>query len=260
MFQNPTCKYRLAFTLAEVLIALAIIGIVAAMTIPSLVQKFEEKARITALKKFYATITQAVQMAVIEHGTPDMWGIGEEPSVMLTYIMPYMGHAKMCGGGGEKCHASDKLYWRNGTSIENYIFNGDNTRFGLQLSDGMILGVYSAPGSGQGVTSQEPSNCSISLGTGKANNICGEYMIDINGSASPNTYGKDVFIFNLIKDGTLNPVGTREYTTSQYTFDEGCLAENAQGWGCTGWVIENENMDYWHCDNLSWDGKRKCSK
>lgn len=123
MFWKADRQIRPAFTLAEVLIALAIIGIVAAMTIPSMVQKFEEKARITALKKFYATITQAVQMAVIEHGTPDMWGIGEEPSVMLTYIMPYMGHAKMCGGGGEKCHASDKLYWRNGTSIENYIFN-----------------------------------------------------------------------------------------------------------------------------------------
>lgn len=80
-----------AFTLAEVLITLAIIGIVAAITIPSLVQKYQEKARVTALKKFYATITQAVQMAIIEHGTPDMWGIsGEHPEVMLTTIFPYI--------------------------------------------------------------------------------------------------------------------------------------------------------------------------
>ena len=33
---------------------------------------------------------------------------------------------------------------------------------------------------------------------------------------------------------------------------------NSSGRGCAAWVIENGNMDYLHCDDLSWDGKRKC--
>lgn len=36
--------------------------------------------------------------------------------------------------------------------------------------------------------------------------------------------------------------------------------ERITGGGCTAWVIFNENMDYLHCDDLSWNGKTKCSK
>ncbi len=250
-----------AFTLAEVLITLAIIGIVAAITIPSLVQKYQEKARVTALKKFYATITQAVQMAIIEHGTPDMWGISREhPEVMLTTIFPYIKHAKYCNDGNSKCHTADKLYMRNGdlanvgNGSSSGVFNGGegSGRAGMQLADGMIVGIFA------NMTAQ--GACSISLGTGNLTNICGEYIVDINGSSKPNTYGKDLFIFNLTKSGTVVPVGARNYTSTGYNFENSCLSDTGYGWGCAAWVIENENMDYWHCDDLSWDGKHKCSK
>ena len=45
-------------------------------------------------------------------------------------------------------------------------------------------------------------------------------------------------------------------------FDSRCNinnSERANGRGCTAWIVENGNMDYLHCDDLSWDGKRKCS-
>ena len=251
-------NYDKAFTLAEVLITMAIIGLVAAITIPSLVQKYQEKARVTALKKAYSVLNQAVQMAVIEHGTPDMWGLQLDNSkIMLTYIMPYIKHAKLCGEG-DKCHASDKIYWRNGKYANSTIFNGSESdgRYGLQLADGMIIASFARPS--LTADSTGASDCSISLGNGNAANICGEYMVDVNGSAGPNTYGKDVFIFNLVKSGTLIPVGARNYTDTRYTFDNACLIETATGWGCTGWVIENGNMDYWHCNDLSWDGKHSC--
>lgn len=47
-----------AFTLAEVLITLGIIGVVAAITIPTLVNKNNEKIRETQLKKAYSTLSQ----------------------------------------------------------------------------------------------------------------------------------------------------------------------------------------------------------
>ena len=253
-------KYT-GFTLAEVLISLAIIGVVAALTIPALVQKYQERAWITGAKKFYSIMNQAVQMAVLEHGTPDQWGITKDDSTpMAEYVLPYLKHAKICGTDGKsKCHTAQKLYKRDGNYYGAEIFNGSSGdgRTGLQLADGMIVGTYTKFDQGDGQDGLEV--CTNSLGTGSAAAICGEYMVDVNGSASPNTYGKDIFIFDLAKDGTIIPAGARNYTSAGYTFENGCLPETIQGWGCAGWVIENGNMDYWHCSDLAWDGKHKCS-
>ena len=45
-----------AFTLSEVLITLGIIGIIAAMTLPSLVGRYQEKVTVTRLKKYYSIL------------------------------------------------------------------------------------------------------------------------------------------------------------------------------------------------------------
>ncbi len=57
-----------AFTLAEVLITLGIIGVIAALTIPSLVTKFRRQSAETQLKKFYTVINQAIEMGKAEYG------------------------------------------------------------------------------------------------------------------------------------------------------------------------------------------------
>lgn len=57
-----------AFTLAEVLITLAIIGVVAAMVIPSLINNIKNAQLVTALKKNYSTLSQATQMIVADNG------------------------------------------------------------------------------------------------------------------------------------------------------------------------------------------------
>lgn len=61
------------FTLAEVLITLGIIGVVAAITIPTLMQNSQDKEKITALKKTYSTLSQAFSMAKAENGDPTNW-------------------------------------------------------------------------------------------------------------------------------------------------------------------------------------------
>jgi len=64
-----------AFTLAEVLITLAIIGIVAAITIPPLTQNYKRKVASTRLKKFYSSMQQAIQLSEIENGNLFSWEI-----------------------------------------------------------------------------------------------------------------------------------------------------------------------------------------
>ena len=61
------------FTLAEVLITLGIIGIVAAMTLPALVQGYNTRITETRLKKFYSTFNQAIQMSVKDNGDAKEW-------------------------------------------------------------------------------------------------------------------------------------------------------------------------------------------
>ena len=84
-----TKNLKVAFTLAEVLITLCIIGIVAAMTLPVLMGKYVERERITALKKTYSLLQQAFEIAVVKNGTPDSWGLSNDAdgSVRLGEIL-----------------------------------------------------------------------------------------------------------------------------------------------------------------------------
>lgn len=63
------------FTLAEVLITLGIIGIVAALTLPSLITNYREKQRVTQLKKIYSTLQQAFVRAQEAHGELQYWDL-----------------------------------------------------------------------------------------------------------------------------------------------------------------------------------------
>ena len=61
------------FTLAEVLITLGIIGVVATMTLPTLVQNYQKRVVETRLQKFYSNINQAVQLAEVQYGDKKIW-------------------------------------------------------------------------------------------------------------------------------------------------------------------------------------------
>ncbi len=58
----------LGFTLAEVLITLGVIGVVAALTLPSIIIKYRKNVVETRLEKFYSVMNQAFTMAVADNG------------------------------------------------------------------------------------------------------------------------------------------------------------------------------------------------
>jgi prepilin-type N-terminal cleavage/methylation domain-containing protein len=64
------------FTLAEVLITLTIIGVVAALTIPGLIASYQKKVVETRIKKFYSVIQQAIKMIEANGSTLDATGYG----------------------------------------------------------------------------------------------------------------------------------------------------------------------------------------
>ena len=94
--------------------------------------------------------------------------------------------------------------------------------------------------------------------TNMLENLCGEIFVDVNGKNPPNKTGVDVFIFYYGSEGVI-PAGT--YNDSRFTFDTYCNTSESNrlnGYGCTAWVLEKENLDYLYCNDLSWTGKSKC--
>ena len=89
-----------AFTLAEVLITLAVIGIVAAMTIPTLINKYQEKVTVTKVKKMYSTLNQAVKLAEVDNGPVATWNLpgytNGGSQMFYSYLQPYLRVTKEC--------------------------------------------------------------------------------------------------------------------------------------------------------------------
>ena len=68
-----TKKEKLAFTLAEVLITLGVIGVVAAVTMPTMVQNYKNKEVESKLQKIYSVMNQAITMSEIDNGPKEYW-------------------------------------------------------------------------------------------------------------------------------------------------------------------------------------------
>lgn len=99
-YSNVTKKRKLAFTLAEVLITLGIIGIVAAITIPQLVNNYKAKRLRTQFLKSYSTIQQAFkEMEADDVSTdPTTYNTLEYYKTFMNYLQAPM----VCGIGDNK--------------------------------------------------------------------------------------------------------------------------------------------------------------
>ena len=89
------------FTLAEVLITLGIIGVVAALTIPMLIADSRKESTAANVKKFYNVINNAVQFAVADNGDASEWmgevkelNYNENLKFLQQYFLPYLKYTK----------------------------------------------------------------------------------------------------------------------------------------------------------------------
>ena len=101
---TETIRVRGAFTLAEVLITLAVIGVVAAVTLPTLIHNYRKSVVESKVKKTYALIANAVRMSEAKYGEISEWDTCGTDStyecsqkILEKYIIPELNFSKICG-------------------------------------------------------------------------------------------------------------------------------------------------------------------
>lgn len=224
------------FTLAEVLITLVIIGIIAAMTIPTLINKTNEQDTVVQVKKAYSTISQAYQRVIAEDGEIIPTTLGTNQQDYATNIgemfAKQLNVLENCGiTNNGNCFATGYYKRFNGTNQTNY--NAQIWLYKMRLNDGMSIALAGL------------SNYGVARGTSEPlKNVISFAHVDINGDKEPNTYGKDLFVFYITKYGIV-PQGTSEETMNPLSK---C---RDTGDGCTAWVVTKGNVDYWKKD-VSW--------
>ena len=245
-FTPQPCR-KFGFTLAEVLITLGIIGVVAAITLPAIVQKQQEKVTITKLKQTYNILSQAVEMAQVKYEDIHNWeatGDSQKQSdLYFERITEQLTLIKDCGN--PSCYS----FCGNGKKYVD--LKGNTTSVMPTVAHQGLL----KNGAMFSISWAQPDN-------GKWWGKYAAISVDINGSQKPNTIGKDVFIFE-IRDMTDNWTTYRKpylYPAGQFFYLEECLNYQSSG-NCTAWVIRYGNMDYLHCpEKLKIDGPHSCKE
>jgi len=240
-------RYK-AFTLAEVLITLGIIGVVAALTIPTLMANYQKVQYITGLKKAYAEVTEALKLMANENGCPDNLkcvdafkdtGDWENNEVALgNEFKKYIKVAKDCGMDTSKKCVTDGYAQNYNQPAGNR--DNDMNQWGyyrLITADGFSIMLINE-GSG---CEDDDANGVPNLNLSK---VCGQMYIDVNGLKGPNNAGKDIFLFWITtgKGPALYPFGGSENINYAWANSSGtpqsCYEQYTYGEYCAGRIME----------------------
>lgn len=196
-----------AFTLAETLVTLGIIGVVAALTMPTLIQKHQKHTTVTKLKQTYSLLFQALKSSEIDNGEISNWDFGEVgctgASVFTEkYIAPYLKVVKkcICDNTGECDITGTSLNDSTSTADADYYTTRSEKLF---LSNGSIISVSRAPATDFPI-----------------------FIVDINGKQKPNVIGKDIFEFEYY-NGKFAPRGAMHDKNDLKTETNGCYKEGS---------------------------------
>ena len=229
-----------AFTLAETLVVMGIIGVVAALTIPNLNQSTGDREKVAKLKKIHSNLEDAFGRAQAIYGPADEWesqfkqrgGIGfystEGAKFIAERLIDFMKISKNCGEDSTPCFKDKPLDLGGGSAgisnLGNYFILADGTSIGIAYEGAGIHRLY----------------------------------IDIDGpNKGSNTFGKD--LFQYFSYDTVRESGNLFVPSGSDTND---ISQCLKGNSCyTWWVLQTGNMDYLKankgvCPNgttLSWE-------
>lgn len=209
-----------AFTLAEVLVTLGIIGVVSAMTIPTLMNSYQRQTYVAQLHKVYTEMSQAFVQYQSDNNGDNLFEAGMRSQAAANAFVPrYLKVVETCDESLTPCFIPTTDYKKmNGTALTNASYTA-LTSYVLASGSSVRLS-YTVDG-------QKIANL----------------MVDVNGKKGPNVLGRDLFTMALYRDGTLDenaaaaPV-SREARDTLYTSD--CTGNGATAvWGCFGKILND---------------------
>ena len=224
----------LAFTLAETLIVMGIIGIVSALTLPNLNASTGEKEKVAKVKKIYSNLDDAIGRATAVYGPVDEWFKNDTTyTAQITRfgdrVTEFMKISKNCGvSTNQRCFSNTKPVPIKGDDGSFKDYDTNNTSYKFQLADGTSVAL------GDFAWSPNVSNAII-------------MFVNIDGPKGRNIAGIDVFSYIYNSKTQQITFDTTGYEDAKYL-----LASN-NGTPITFWVVNYDNMDY-----LKLDSSGKC--
>lgn len=234
-----------AFTLAEIIFVMGIIGIVATLTVTNAKRDTDVAEKVTQLRKTEEILSTAFAQAVTENGSISTWGAnGGEPTSANVWevITPYLKLKKDCetstgcwqSGNVKMVPYATTKFTGGGDSIS---IDGESEAYKGVLANGASLAIVDDSFDWE------------------SSPYCGYIYVDVNGTKGTYRYGDDVFAFVVNKStGEIFPNGS--YNAEQH-FEGDCLKNGSY---CTAWVFQFGNQDYLKdCRNkLKWGGPQTC--
>lgn len=200
-----------AFTLAEVLITIGVIGVVAAITIPTLMSQYQENANRSKLKNVYSIISEATKQIQLDTNNDIPWCFATCDVQMKD---TYKGYLKAQDNGLLTLTGIYKMYKGD--------YHPNTNPPSLRMSDGSILGFLSW---GAFITNV------------KGLTATGLIYVDVQGGHGPKMLGVDTFVFELQKDNNnqlfVYPIGIPGDGTSCQITTGVNYANCPLSYGCT---------------------------
>ena len=236
----PPTKAKFAFTLAETLITLGIIGVVAAMTIPTLISKYQKHIVEANLQESYSIIQQVMKYTEYDDVSFDVKIPDSLDGMKLwseTFLEPHLKYSKICydTAGCWQTKAPTK-------NLKGSVVGWNRT--GIGVGNGIIT-IKLTNGANLCLDGFAKLDMKRWFGTDITDSTSLVVYIDANGDSGPNIIGKDIYIVAYTPNG-LVPAG---FSESNETVKENCsktsTAQNA-GYYCinlvkaNGWKIPDE--------------------
>lgn len=191
------------FTLAEVLITLGVIGVVSAITMPTLIKNYQKQVTVNKLKKVYTTVSQAYEHSKLDNGEYINWGITTDSNpkeYVQKFWTPYLKTLKECNTY-QDCGYDKSMPWVDlQGEVSHEAVTGTAVRHALILSDGTVLS-FRIPPVNQGINSAKIN-------------------IDINGAQGPNMACRDYFWLEITSEGKLRPLKPDDVPDASTCFDK----------------------------------------
>lgn len=236
-----------AFTLAEIVIVIAVLGIVAMLTIPPMVERYKNQGYAAQVKKFYAGFNEVLTNLTNDTGCignlacTGLFSSAGSDATLGDAIVKYFKIYKNCGTStAVDCFSANINSEFDGTNLVGFNPNSDGYKFRTADNSSIYL-------------KSDKNDCNVNYSTGKTmqmSKFCGTVIVDIDGpTRGTNTFGADVFWFWITngKGPLLYPWGgmddnylgvNRWWRDPSSQAVRYCYSGNKQGLACAGRMME----------------------